>query len=188
MQDPRQKKPAADAPAPAVKRYAGCDRQALRSLLAGYGLALEEVRPAKPIPGSYWGDEEAGLVGSRLLARPDTPVHSILHEACHFICMDEARRTGLDTDAGGSYDEENAVCYLQVLLAEHLPDMGRHRMLADMDRWGYSFRLGSARRWFEEDSADALAWLQRHRIVDPAGSPTWKARRNCGAEAAPNLP
>ena len=55
--------------------------------------------------------------------RDDTPVHSALHEACHYICMDKQRRNDLDTDAGGGYEEENGVCYLQILLADHLPDI-----------------------------------------------------------------
>ena len=60
-----------------------------------------------------------------------------------------ARRAALATDAGGSDDEESAVCYLQVLLARRLSGFGAERCLADMDAWGYSFREGSARAWFE---------------------------------------
>ena len=44
-------------------------------------------------------DAIAGLIGSRLFVRDDTPVHSLLHEGCHYICMDSARRARLDTDA-----------------------------------------------------------------------------------------
>jgi hypothetical protein len=29
-----------------------------------------------------------------------------------------------------------------------------------MDTWGYSFRLGSTRAWFEQDAAEALAFLK----------------------------
>ena len=94
-------------------------------------------------------------MGNVLIVRADTPLHSILHETCHFICMDPARRAGLDTDAGGDYDEENAVCYLQILLADEIPEFGRENMLRDMDTWGYTFRLGSARNWFREDAEDA---------------------------------
>jgi len=103
-------------------------------------------------------------------------VHSALHEACHYVCMDDRRRLGLHTDAGGSYDEENAVCYLQILLADILPGVGRDRLLADMDAWGYSFRLGSARAWFEDDAADAREWLLGHGLIDAAGRPTWRLR------------
>ena len=42
----------------------------------------------------------------------------------------------------------------------------QHDLLADMDAWGYSFRLGSARRWFEEDAADASAWLTQRGLLD----------------------
>lgn len=139
--------------------------ETLRKLLAGHGVVLTEAAPGGPIPGSYWGEPEAGLVGATLYIRDDTPVHSVLHEAAHVICMDPARRTVLVRDAGGDFAEENAVCYLQILLADAVPGMGRERMLADMDAWGYTFRLGSARRWFEEDADDAREWLARRGLI-----------------------
>ncbi len=137
---------------------------------------LVRIADGAAIPGSWWGENEAGLRDRALYARADTPVHSVLHEACHFVCMSPERRAALDTNAGGGYDEENGVCYLQVLLADALPGFGRARMFADMDAWGYSFRLGSARAWFEHDAGDALEWLRQHRLVDAAGHPTWRLR------------
>ncbi|MFW6341872.1 MAG: hypothetical protein ACOC00_02460 [Halothiobacillaceae bacterium] len=128
------------------------------------------------IPGSFWEDREAGIRGSNLYVRADTPVHSALHEFCHLLCMDSARRRSVDTDAGGDFQEEDAVCYLQVLLADHLAGMGRDRMFRDMDAWGYSFRLGSARAWFEQDAADALEWLRARGLVDDRGAPAFRAR------------
>ena len=129
------------------------------------------------IPGSYWGDSEAGLIDNRLYVRPDTPVHSALHEACHYICMDQNRRQHLDTDAGGGYDEENGVCYLQILLSDQIEGMGKQRMFADMDLWGYSFRLGSSQAWFEQDAEDARQWLQEAQLIDSNNIPTWKLRQ-----------
>jgi hypothetical protein len=152
------------------------DPAALRRLLACYGLRLQTLPEAAAIPGSHWGDAEAGLVGDALYARPDTPLHSVLHEASHYICMTPDRRAGLHTDAGGDDAEENAVCYLQILLADRLPGFGRARMLADMDAWGYSFRLGSARRWFEEDAQDARDWLLSHGLITADEQPTWTSR------------
>ena len=149
----------------------------LAGLLRRYGLELVPVAAGTAVPGSYWGDAEAGLIGNRLYLRPDTPVHSALHESCHYVCMDEARRQQLHTDAAGDYDEENGVCYLQILLAAHLPGMSRDQMLADMDAWGYSFRLGCARSWFERDADDAAQWLQGHAIIDRDHQPTWRLRR-----------
>ena len=134
------------------------------------------VAPDDPIPGSFWQPPEAGLNGGGLYVRDDTPVHSALHEACHYICMDQSRRENLDTDAGGDYAEENGVCYLQVLLADHLPGMGKNRMFSDMDAWGYSFRLGSSRTWFERDAEDARAWLQHYQLIDDDNAPTWRLR------------
>jgi hypothetical protein len=141
----------------------------LARLLSGYGLELIRVAAGAVIPGSYWGESEAGLIGGKLYVRDDTPVHSALHEACHFICMDEARRAQLDRDAGGDYDEENAVCYLQILLADRLTGVGRSRLCRDMDAWGYTFRLGSARAWFDNDAEDARKWLQRRGLIDASG-------------------
>jgi len=162
-------------PAP-VLRLAAADGSALGALLARFGLRLVRCAPYEPIPGSYWGDDEAGLEGDRLYARADTPLHSILHEACHYICVSAERRRQLDTDAASDDAEEAAVCYLQVLLADQLGDMGRARMFADMDAWGYSFRLGSSRRWFESDAEDALAWLIERQLVDRRARLLWRVR------------
>ncbi|MDE2451718.1 MAG: hypothetical protein KGO22_22255 [Gammaproteobacteria bacterium] len=144
----------------------GVDRVAVAVLLDRYGLLLGLVAPDEVIPGSYWGESEAGLKGDRLYARLDTPVHSVLHEASHYICMTPERRAGLDRDAGGDDLEESAVCYLQILLAGELRGVGRDRAFVDMDAWGYSFRLGSARAWFENDAEDARKWLLRHGVTD----------------------
>ncbi|MCK5725534.1 MAG: hypothetical protein KAH22_01770 [Thiotrichaceae bacterium] len=120
------------------------------------------------IPGSFWGDSEAGLIANRLYIRNNTPLHSLFHEACHYVCMDKQRRDALDTNAGGDYDEENAVCYLQILLANRLEGFSSQRMMDDMDTWGYSFRLGSAQQWFLHDAEDAKAWLIDHQIISTA--------------------
>ena len=149
---------------------------AVALLLNRYGLELVLTAPQEVIPGSYWGESEAGLQGNRLYARLDTPVHSILHEASHYICMTPERRAGLDRDAGGDDLEEAAVCYLQVVLAGELAGVGRERLCADMDAWGYSFRLGTTHAWFTCDAADARAWLIRHGVVDPAGRTTGALR------------
>lgn len=167
---------APDLAALPVVRLAGIDRLRLGLMLERYGLALRLVAPDDAIPGSYWGESEAGLEASTLYARLDTPVHSVLHEASHYVCMAPERRAGLLRDAGGDDAEENAVCYLQVLLADSLREVGRERLMQDMDAWGYSFRLGSTRAWFEQDAADARAWLQREAIIDDAGQPTWRLR------------
>lgn len=148
----------------------------LAELLARFDLELRRVQPDEDIPGSHWGNPEAGLEGSNVWVRGDTPIHSLLHEAGHSICMDADRRRHLDTDAGGEDMEENGVCYLQILLADHLPGVGRDRLMEDMDAWGYSFRLGSTRAWFERDAEDALAWLQEHRLVDARGEVCWRLR------------
>jgi hypothetical protein len=154
----------------------GIDRLSLELLLDRYGLALHLVTPEAIIPGSYWGEREAGLIGAEVFARLDTPLHSVLHESAHFICMTPERRAGLDTDAGGDDAEESAVCYLQIVMAEYLPNVGRERMCRDMDDWGYTFRLGSAAAWFTEDALDAHDWLIRHGLLDGQGRVTYACR------------
>lgn len=156
----------------------------LAFFLAGRGLRLVILAPAASIPGSYWGEPEAGLIADAVLARPDTPLASLLHEICHWLCMDDSRRAVLHTDAGGDEPEECAVCYLSVLMAAHVPEYSAAEMLRDMDRWGYSFRLGSAARWFAEDAEDARAWLFARGLLDHPGS----AAASIPSNASTNVP
>ena len=139
-----------------------------RALLARHGLQLVEVAPGAAIPGSYWGEREAGVIGTRVYARPDTPVHSLLHEACHLLVLPPERRALVHTDATDSIEEEDATCYLQIVLADALPGVGRAHMQADMDAWGYSFRLGSARAWFEQDASEARQLLIARGLIGAA--------------------
>ncbi len=157
-------------------RMGGLDRVAVAMLLSRYGLDLRMLAPGVQLPGSYWGDSEAGLKATTLYARPDTPLHSVLHETAHFICMTPERRAGLDTNAGGDDAEECGVCYLQLLLSAELTQCGFNRACDDMDEWGYSFRLGSTRAWFENDAADARLWLLDAGILDSAGRLTGQCR------------
>ena len=161
---------------PKVITCAELPANALQQLLSAYDLEVIEVANTKKLPGSFWGDPEAGLIDNRLYVRPATPVQSALHEACHYICMDSERRSHLHTDAGGGYDEENGVCYLQILLADQLTGMTSERMMQDMDEWGYSFRLGSTRAWFEHDAEDVKDWLIQHQLIDQTAQPSWHLR------------
>ncbi len=146
------------------------------TLVGRYGVELRVLADGEAVPGSYWGESEAGLRGNALFVRADTPLHSLLHELSHYVCMSAGRRAGLDRDAGGDDAEECGVCYLQILLASEIRTLGRDRLLADMDSWGYTFRLGSAREWFEHDAADAGDWLAREGLVDAARRPTFRLR------------
>jgi hypothetical protein len=141
-----------------------------------YGARLVGVPDGAPIPHSYWGAPEAGLAGERIYVRPDTPAHSLLHELGHYVCMTAVRRRALVRDAGGDADEECAVCYLQILLADGLPGFGREKALADMDAWGYSFREGSARAWWRGDARFARAWLIDRGLLDASDAVTWRLR------------
>ena len=138
------------------------------ALLHRYGLQLLKVADGEQIPGSFWGECEAGIIGTTVHARDDTPVHSLLHEAGHLIVLPPERRASVHTDATDSIAEEDAVCVLQGLLGDALPGVGRARLLADMDAWGYTFRMGSARAYVDRDADDAWAWLQARGLVDEA--------------------
>lgn len=167
---------AADSAAAGVARVCELGAAQVERLLARYGIESVQLQAQESIPGSYWGESEAGLIGNRVYWRPDTPIHSVLHEACHFICMSETRRAQLDRDAGGDHDEENGVCYLQILLANELEGMSSQRMFGDMDAWGYTFRLGSAQAWFLNDADDARRWLIKREVIDERGRVTWRKR------------
>ena len=170
---------AAATPAGAgVLTVADCGDDVLAGLAARFRLAVRRVGDDEAIPGSFWGEPEAGIVGHCVYVRADTPLHSFRHEFCHLVCMPAARRRGLVRDAGGDDAEECAVCYLQILLADSIDGVGRARLMRDMDAWGYSFRLGSAARWFAEDAADARAWLLRHGLVDAASGVTFRLRES----------
>jgi len=156
--------PGAD-PADLVMRVGDIGFDEPRALLARYGLALVEVADGAPIPGSFWGDTEAGIIGTTVYARRDTPVHSLLHEACHLIVLPEEKRALVHTDATDSIEEEDATCYLQIVLAGQLPSVGSPRLMVDMDRWGYTYRLGSTQAWFEHDAPEAQAFLRARGLL-----------------------
>jgi hypothetical protein len=139
--------------------------EACTALLAQHALQLVRVEDGAAIPGSYWGEPEAGVIGSKVHARADTPLHSLLHEACHLLVAGPRRRVHIHTDASDSQIEEDATCFLQIVLADALPGFGRERAFRDMDAWGYSFRLGSARAWFEGDAEDARAFLRERQLL-----------------------
>lgn len=148
----------------------------LQILAERYGLSVSVLADGAPLPGSFWGAPEAGIVGLDIYVTNDTPLHSFLHEASHVVCMAPAVRSGHKGDAGSDDLEEAAVCYLQILLADDIKDAGRERIMDDMDSWGYSFRLGSSRRWFHEDADDARAWLRQHGLIDADDRPTYRLR------------
>jgi len=90
--------------------------------------------------------------------------------------MTAERREQLETDAGGDDLEEAAVCYLQVVLSDEIDGVGRDQLMSDMDEWGYSFRLGSTRAWFERDAEDAYKWLIDNKLLSVEGYPSFRLR------------
>jgi hypothetical protein len=154
-----------------VLRIADIDNALIEALLTRHGLSLVRVADGEGIPGSFWGDDEAGIIGNTVYVRSDTPVHSLLHEAGHLIVLPPERRQEAHTDATDSIEEEDAVCYLQIVLGDTLPGVGRQRIMSDMDAWGYSFRLGSARAWFEQDAENARDWLVARGLLTRDGEP-----------------
>jgi hypothetical protein len=169
--------PATHANVLCVKRLRDIAVEDAVQLLQRFGLSFCLVANGKEIPGSYWGEDEAGLIGSCLYARLDTPLHSILHEACHWITCSAAKRVSLHTDAADTQEEENATCYLQIILASYLTGFSQHQALCDMDTWGYSFRLGSASAWFVGDALAEQRWLVEHGLLDHNMQPTFAIRQ-----------
>jgi hypothetical protein len=160
-----------------MTRFSSDSTLRLAQLLQRVGLKIVRVQRGAAIPGSYWDAPEAGLIGNHLYVRDDTPLHSALHEACHYICMTADRRRTLHTDAGGDDAEESAACYLQIRIADHLPGVGARRLCRAMDAWGYSFRLGSAWDWYLRDAEDARVLLIDWNLLTPDGTPTWRCRQ-----------
>lgn len=163
-----------DSTLPQVTRLADIALDDVRALLARFGLTFEAVPTGHPIPGSFWGDDEAGIIGTTVYARPDTPVHSLLHEAGHLIVLPPERRARIHTDATDSVEEEDATCYLQIVLADQLHGVGRRQLMTDMDAWGYTYRLGSTQAWFEQDAENARAWLLQRGLLDASGAPRFE--------------
>ena len=152
-----------DAP---VLRMRDIDSEQARHLLGLFALQLNILADGATIPGSFWGECEAGLIGSEVFVRSDTPVHSLLHEACHLMIIVPEKRALVHTDASDSEAEEDATCYLQLLLADYLSGFGFARACKDMDCWGYTFRLSSAQAWFESDAEDAVEFLIARGLID----------------------
>ncbi|WP_313321018.1 hypothetical protein [Stenotrophomonas sp.] len=163
-----------DTPAPESSASVLCvgdiPWDAAAALLARHGLRLNHVDAGQKIPGSYWGEPEAGIIACDVYVRDDTPVHSMLHESCHLIVLPPERRAQVHTDATDSVPEEDATCYLQIVLAEQLPGVGSARLMADMDSWGYTYRLGSTQAWFEQDADDARRWLIERDLLPATAS------------------
>ena len=96
---------------------------------------------------------------TEVVLTPATRAASLMHPVRPSVARNTRVRAAVHTDAADTQRDEDAVCYLQLLLADDLPGFGRERAFADMDAWGYTFRLGSARAWFEGDAEDAAAHL-----------------------------
>jgi hypothetical protein len=146
------------------------------ALLRAYGLNLIWVEKGLPIPFSYFGAPEAGIYKNNIFARQDTPLHSLLHESSHVICMESDRRVRLASDANGDFIEENCVLFLQIILAKQL-GLSENDICQDMDSWGYSFRLGSALAWYKNDANECMEQLITWGILDHNRLPTYLMRR-----------
>ncbi|MEM1264239.1 MAG: hypothetical protein AAGH76_17705 [Pseudomonadota bacterium] len=145
-----------------------------------FGLAIAVGPTNAAIPGSYWGAPEAGIIGTTLHVSRETPIHSLLHETSHVLMCDPALRATLRTDAGGTDPEEEAVCALQLALADALPRYSAADCLADMDAWGYSFRQGTAASWYREDAPSAAAlWPDYVRALVARIKGLGSVRANC---------
>ena len=67
--------------------------------------------------------------------------------------------------------------FADVLRLGPTADSSIRALVADMDAWGYTFRLGNARAWFESDAADACIWLRQNGVIDDRNHPTFRTRQ-----------
>ena len=124
------------------------------ALLARYGLAARARRRRRADPRQLLGRTRSRPDRPRVHARDDTPVHSLLHEAAHLIVLppERARRAYRRHRFGRGRRRRLRAA----VAARRRPARRRPRaLMADMDAWGYTFRLGSARAYFERDAEDA---------------------------------
>jgi len=130
---------------------------ALLTRTAGAGKVADDA-PIRAATGRR-GRHRAGQV----YARADTPVHLVLHEAGHIICMDAARRARLGHDAAASTPKKTRFL-LQIVLA------GNWRLTsaicADMDAWATPFRLGRSQPGSNAPETRRVAGAARaaHRV------------------------
>ena len=83
------------------------------------------------------------------------------------LCFGDSNTYGFTPDWKHRYGRD--IRYpgvLQALLGDALPGVGGDRVLADMDAWGYTFRLGSARAYVERDADAAWQWLHDRDLAD----------------------
>lgn len=125
-----------------MQRIRDLSNGSVARLIQRYGLDLETVPAGEAITGSYWGEPEAGIVGNTIYVRGDTPVHSVLHEASHVICMSPDRRASLDRDAGGDDLEECAVCFFADRTRKRATRCRRETTHAGYGRLGLQFSTG----------------------------------------------
>ena len=156
--------------------YKDLNSESINAVLKRYGLNINCLNFDREIPHSFWGAPEAGRLKNTLYVRGDTPIHSILHESAHYVCMSQNQRECNEVDAQGTYAEENATCYLQIMLADYIEGYCRQQAFKDMDAWGYSFRLGSAFCWFTDDAEEVKYWLIQHDIISSQRVITWNLR------------
>ena len=73
----------------------------IREVLNQFGLVLNCVASSTEIPYSFWGTPKAGRKYNPLFIHFDTHLHSILHEASHYVSMPQIRRSHDSHDASG---------------------------------------------------------------------------------------
>ncbi len=160
-----------------VTRFSDSDRHSLALLLNRYGLVPELVGFKNGNPGfilggrgsrGWWETNSCCVKTPRCIPccmRPVTTFAWTKRGALAWIPMQAAIMTKRMPSAIFKY-------YWPM----NCRDLAVEQMLSDMDAWGYTFRLGSARAWFEEDAGDARAWLLSAGIISASGKPTFKIR------------
>lgn len=147
-----------------VLRVADIGLDAPAALLARYGLRLHRVESDAAIPGSFWGEPEAGIIGCDVYVRDDTPVHSLLHEAGHLIVLPAENALRCIPTRPIRWKKKTPPVTCRSCWPSNCL-VWAARLMADMDSWGYTYRLGSTRAWFEQDAENARSWLDARGLL-----------------------
>jgi len=137
-----------------------------------YGLSLHLVAPDEVIPARI-GASARRADGIQIFARLDTAGAFGAARGRPFYLHDAgtARRLGYRCRRRSCGRE--CVCYLQIILAQSLPNVGRERMCRDMDEWAIRSGWEAPRSGSIQDAEDARDWLMRHGVLDSQSRPTY---------------
>lgn len=128
-------------------------------LFVCFDLWFECVVDGELIFGSFWGDEEVGIIGIIVYVCGDMLVYLLLYEVCYLIVLLLECCVVVYIDVIDLIEEEDVICYLQIVLVDVFLGVGCDWLMVDMDVWGYLFWFGLICVWFEQDVENVCQFL-----------------------------